>query len=182
LLKTYHIKHLYLFVIIALILLSCSGKPSEHILFDFESDSELDKLKWKCRTLFSLSSEHATHGAHSLKMELFPSDYPGFSPKLSEKDWRRHRTLSFDIFNAQDANVTVIMRIDDQPENTGYADRYNQKFRLDSGANTVSIPLDSLVTSGNPRRLDLKNIHKLIIFLSHPKQMHVLYLDYLRIN
>jgi hypothetical protein len=177
------LKAISFLVIVAMTLLSCSGKTSaEHILFDFESDVDLDRLKWKCHTLFSLSSEHVTHGTHSLKMELFPSDYPGFSPKLSEKDWSRHQTLSFDIFNVQDTNVTVIVRIDDQQENTEYADRYNQQFRLNSGANTVSILLDRLVTSGSHRRLDLKSIHKLIIFLSHPKQKHVFYLDHIRIH
>jgi hypothetical protein len=176
-------KAISFFVIVAMILLSCSGKPSpEHILFDFESDSELDRLNWKCRTLFSLSKEHVTHGAYSLKMETFPSVYPGFSPKLDVMDWSHHKQLTFDIFNNSDTTVNVVVRIDDKKENSGYADRYNQQFRLNSGANIVSIPLDNLVTSGSHRCLDLKSIHKLIIFLSSPKQKHVFYLDNIRIH
>ena len=62
----------------------CTKPESEKILFDFESDSELDRFHWQCHTLFSLSDEHATHGKKSLKLELFPSDYPGLSANAGQ--------------------------------------------------------------------------------------------------
>jgi len=176
------VRYFFYFSIIAFISFSCSPKPStECVLIDFESDAELDRVHWKCRTLFSLSNEHATHGTQSLRMELYPSDYPGFSPKSLVKDWSSHKTLSFDIFNTQDTDVTIIVRIDDQEENTLYTDRYNKKFKLKPGVNNISIPMDSLVTSGTRKPLNLENIYKLIIFMVRPGKKHVLYLDYMRI-
>jgi hypothetical protein len=177
------LKAISFFVIVAMILLSCSGKPSpEHILFDFESDSELDRLNWKCRTLFSLSKEHVTHGAYSLKMETFPSMYPGFSPKLDVMDWSHHKQLTFDIFNNSDTTVNVVVRIDDKKESSGYADRYNQVFPLRAGTNTIVIPFDKLVTSGNSRFLKLKRIHRFLIFLNQPEKHSIFYMDYVRIS
>ncbi len=163
--------------------LSCSENHSrENILFDFESDAELDMLHWKCRTLFSLSNEHATHGTQSLRMELYPSDYPGISPKIPVKDWSLYKAVSFDIFNAQNTDIVISVRIDDQKENAAYTDRYNEQFKLNPGANNICILFDNLVTSGTRRPLNLKSIHKLIIFMGHPGKKHVLYLDYIRIN
>lgn len=43
--------------------------PDELILFDFESDGELDEVHWKCYTLMSIGDQHHTHGNNSLKME-----------------------------------------------------------------------------------------------------------------
>ena len=37
----------------------------ESILFDFESDRELDRVHWKCHTLMSISDQHSTHGKGS---------------------------------------------------------------------------------------------------------------------
>jgi len=49
------------------------------------------------------------------------------------------------------------------------------------GANQVKIPLNSLKTSGTERSLDLKNIYRFLIFMSHPDKRYVLYLDYFRL-
>jgi hypothetical protein len=60
-------------------------RPAKLMLFDFEEDAELDRLQWRCFTLFSLSFEHAAHGEKSLKMEFFPSRWPGWEPKLYKR-------------------------------------------------------------------------------------------------
>jgi hypothetical protein len=125
----------------------CEKNPvSPYVLNDFEADSDLDQMLWKCRTLFSLSDEYATHGRYSLKMELFPSEYPGFHPMLSQKDWRGYRALCFDIYNPADEELEITVRIDDRKESREYADRYNGRFKLEPGMNPVVIPLDTLIT------------------------------------
>ena len=79
-------------------LVCCSGgKQAEYILFDFESEAELDRLYWSCHTLMSVSDEHVAHGQKALKLELFPSDYPGFIPKLGINDWSGYKAFCFDI-------------------------------------------------------------------------------------
>jgi hypothetical protein len=154
----------------------------EKILFDFESDSELDRFHWKCHTLFSLSDEHATEGRKSLKMELFPSDYPGLTPKLTINDWRAYRTFSFSVYNNQQKEIPLTVRIDDSKDHPDYPDRYNKTFNLVPGANTIVIPLNTLETSGTKRKLNLKSIYRSIIFIPGPHAKVVLYLDYLRLK
>ena len=68
-------------IVTNIFLYNCNSRnvPDEIVLFDFESDSELDQVHWKCHTLMSVCDQNVTHGKGSLKLELFPSDYPGFS-------------------------------------------------------------------------------------------------------
>ena len=153
--------------------------PSEMILFDFESNAQLDKIHWKCHVLYSISNEHFTHGKKSLRMELYPSEYPGFVPFLNINNWKRYSSVCFDIYNPEDNDVVVIVRIDDVKDETDYHDRYNQRFIIKSGANNISIPLNTLETSDGLRHLDLSNIYKFLIFMGHPEKKHTLYIDYI---
>ncbi len=157
---------------------ACQKTPdAESILFDFESNAELDQLHWSCHTLFSLSNDHVTHGAKSLKMELFPSAFPGLAVELPASDWRGYREVCFDAYNSMDKSVQVEVRIDDRKDFPEYKDRYNKSFVLKRGSNRIVIPLATLVSSGTNRPLNLGRISRLFIFMNHPAQKIILYVD-----
>jgi hypothetical protein len=159
----------------------CAKPESEKILFDFESDSELERFHWRCHTLFSLSDEHATRGSKSLKLELFPSDYPGLTPKLAGNNWQGYNTFSFDIYSTQQKITPLTVRIDDSKDCLDHPDRFNKIFYLQPGANTISIPTDTLVTSGTKRKLNLKMIYRVMIFVAQPGERMVYYFDCIRL-
>ncbi len=168
---------------VLLVLLSNCHRVSteEIILFDFESDAELDQLSWNCHTLYSLSVDHATHGLHSLKLELFPSEYPGLIPVLAVKDWNDFTEFCFDVYNPSKAKVRIDVRIDDRKDFPDYEDRYNKSFVLKRGSNHISIPLDTLIASGTKRHLNLAQIHRLFIFMAHPQKKITLYIDSIKV-
>lgn len=151
------------------------------MLLDFESDSELDQLRWRCHALYSLSGDHATHGARSLKLELFPADYPGmeFSPAI--KDWSHYKELHLDVFNPGKDSLRLTMRIDDKKNYPDYADLFNKSFMINTGANHIAIPLDSMATSGSNRNIDRANIHRVFIFTAHPKGKTTLFIDAIKL-
>jgi len=171
-------------LIVSIVLLAgCRADVSgERILFDFESDEELDQLNWSCHTLYSLSSEHATHGSQSIKMELFPSDYPGLTPKLTVKDWHKYRGLYFDVYNPSTKPVPIGVRIDDRKDYPEYEDRYNKSFILKPGMNHISISFETMVTSGPRRVLNTSSMERLIIFMSHPETRTILYIDAIKLS
>jgi len=150
------------------------------ILFDFESASELDRLNWKCHSLLSLTDQHVTHGNRALKMEIFPADYPGLVPKIEFNDWRGFAAICFDIYNLEKDNLIISVRIDDRKDSPEYSDRFNSSYSLRQGQNDLCIKFP-LATSGTGRYLDLKNIHKFLIFMNHPIRKHVFYIDYIRL-
>jgi len=167
---------------ILLIFVGCADIPAtEKILFDFEEDADLDKIHWKCHTLFSLSDHHASHDAKSLRMELYPSPYPGVTPILKDNDWSRFRSLVFDVYNPHENGIKLTVRIDDQKDYPEYENRYNKGFVLEHGDNRIEISVQSLVTSGTERRLEATTIYRLIMFLVDPPVKTELYLDHIRL-
>jgi hypothetical protein len=161
----------------------CSGPVGhELVLNDFETDADLDRVRWQCRTLFSLSSEHATSGESSMKMELFPADYPGLSLKLDERDWSRYDSVAFDIYNPQDETLEITVRIDDREDYPDYDDRYNGRITLMPGSNDLRIPLNSLRTAGTDRSLNLKTIERFLFFLVDTNKTFRLYVDNIRLT
>lgn len=155
--------------------------PDELILFDFESDHEPDEVHWKCHVLMNISDEHATHGNGSLKLELYPSSYPGFNPFTKVKDWSRFQSLCFDVYNPGEIEQRLTVRIDDSKDDTEYADRYNKGFILEKGMNHIEVKMDSLVTSGTRRKMDTSEIHKFLFFIHNPPEKVTLYVDYIRL-
>lgn len=173
-------------VVLLAALLYCSisclrTTPHQFVLADFESEGDLDSIYWKCYTLFSLSVKNVTHGTKALRIELYPSDYPGLSFKLAKNDWTMYKTLSFDIYNPT-TEIPLKVRIDDRLNHPNYDDRYNNTFYLKHGSNPITIQLKDLVTSGTDRMLDLENIYRFLIFMSHPQEKTVLYIDYVHLE
>jgi hypothetical protein len=161
---------------------ACSRPPThELVLNDFEADSDLDRIHWQCRTLFSLSQEHVTNGKRSLKMQLFPTVYPGLSLKLAERDWRRFDSVALDIYNPQDEALEIAVRIDDREDYPDFDDRYNGRITLVPGRNNLRIPLNCLRTSGTGRPLNLKTIKRFLFFLVDTQKIYNLYVDNIRL-
>ncbi len=167
-----------------MLFLCCNpGKPvKEYILFDFESDQELDEVHWQCHTLMSISERYATHGKSSLMLEMYPSAYPGFKPDLKLKNWRKYRSLCFDMYNPAKTERSITVRIDDTKGNTEYKDRYNKNFIIKKGMNHIRIDMASLVTSGTERRMNSSTIDKFLIFTSSPAEKIVMFIDYIRLS
>lgn len=171
-------------ILVSTLVMSCynSTGPKNTVLFDFESGRELDQVHWKCHALMSISDKHVTHGKGSLKLELYPSAYPGFDPFLKIKDWSKFNSLRFDVFNPDDKKHRITVRIDDKEDDSDYADRYNKDFVLNKGMNHIVINMDSLITSGTKRKMNIKDIHRFMFFMTHPREKVVLYVDYVRLT
>jgi len=179
----YHKTRIGIMIIFILSLFTCyGGRPEQFILSDFESDADLDKVQWQCHTLFSIADENATHGHSSLRLELYPSAYPGIAFELPLRDWRSYNMLSLDIYNPQVEEISLAMRIDDREEYPEFNDRYNEGFPLKPGMNHLRIPLDSLTTTGTKKAINLKNICRCMLFMVQPPQKQVLYIDYVHLT
>jgi hypothetical protein len=169
--------------ILVLLVMGChEPAQKEVILFDFETDSELDRLHWKCHSLLNLSDENVTHGKGSLKMELYPAAYPGLLPELENESWMDYEYLGFDIYNPEAKDMKITVRIDDREDAPDYSDRYNHSIILEPGLNRIKIQLNDLITSGTKRKLDLRSIHSLAIFMVNPSERTTLYVDYMRLQ
>jgi len=173
----------YLLMGVALLFLSaCHTTQQDNLLYDFESDKELDDFEWNCKTIFSLSTEHVTHGKQSLKLELFPSDYPGIAPLSVRKDWRDYRIFAFDVYNPSGNDLIMYIRVDDTTGYNDEAERINQKLFLKPGMNRLKIPLLSMRASRSHRLLDFGAIKNIILFMESPHEKITVYTDFWRLE
>ncbi len=162
------------------VLLSCIGDETFHrqrILFDFESDSDLDRLNWHCGSMYYLSRQYQSSGSCSLKVEMYPSaEWPGFG--FGVKDgWAGFRRISLTIFNPQGHDINMTCRIDDSRRNPPYADRVNRRILLKPGTNFVTLDLKALRTSGTGRPLRLDEVCCFLMFMHRPHEKTTVYVD-----
>ncbi|MFZ5568878.1 MAG: hypothetical protein ACOZF0_00630 [Thermodesulfobacteriota bacterium] len=178
----YGAAHSFLLLLALLMLRGCEpGMVDDAVLNDFESDADLDAVRWTCGRLYALSENHATSGQKSLVMTLYPAAYPGLALRLRQTDWRGFTHLCMDIFNPQPETLSITIRVDDREEYPPYADRFNQSFSMAPGNNHLEIPLNSLITSGSRRPLDLENIRRFLFFMVDTKQIYHFHVDNIRL-
>ncbi len=176
------IKQTSVFISLILTLLlfaGCQMKPALH--YDFETEDVLDTLSWRCKTIYSLSNKYPTSGQKCLKLELYPSPYPGVTLNEFNQVWSKYNTLKFDIYNSEDISLRLAIRIDDTKD-PSYDDRYNHSINLNPGMNHISILFSSLITTGTGRNINLSNIQKVILFLIQPREKRTLFLDDIRLE
>lgn len=170
-------------MVICLFLVCCAEKPCatrDLVINDFETDGDLDRLNWKCHTLFSLSDKGVSHGRSSLKMTMTPSPYPGVSFKKVPRDWRCFSGLAVSVFNPGSKGVRLALRIDDKKDAPEYEDRVNLGLNVEPGMNRIRIPMKKLICpSGRP--LDLSHVFSVMFFCVHPGSEVVLYVDGVRL-
>jgi len=166
-----------------LLTLACRERNMQDmILFDFETESELDRIQWSCHTLSELTDKKISHGARSLKVDMYPSKYPGVTLQLYDHDWRSYKVLQFYVFNPQSEDVRLSVRIDDKKDYPPDGDSYKNKYSLSPGVTMIRIPLEGLRANQSERMIDLKNIHRIILYTVNPAAKITLYYDFIRLT
>jgi len=153
------------------------------VLNDFEGPADLERIRWRCRTTFTLAGERRSHGQSGLWMTLYPEPYPGLELLLTpaERRWRGYRYLALEVENPEDEELSLAYRIDDS-DNPDYADRVNGSFRLAPGLNRLRLDLLQLQASGSKRALNLDRIDKFLLFLVAPPRPISLAVDHIRLE
>lgn len=82
-------------------------------------------------------------------------------------DWSDYSSLNLDIYVEGSNDLRLVVRIHDKAHRRGdqpHSDRYNQRFRLPQGHNSLRIPLDRVKEAPQDRVMDMKDIEALVIF------------------
>jgi len=73
------------------------------------------------------------------------------------------------------------VRIDDRKDYPDYNERYSSGYLIKKGSNHITIQLDTLVTSGSNRYLDLAHIYRVYFFMRHPEIKTTFYIDSIKL-
>jgi len=151
------------------------------VLSSFESYLEMQRWSAKDAEI-SRSRSHASHGRYSVRTDLAPEEFPGISLEYLMGDWQRYSTLSFDVFNPQDSSLAMVVRIHDRHHNNAYTDRFNSRFDLVPGSNTVVIDLKDVLRAPTRREMDMGNIVNICIFSHNLTERRTVYFDHFRLQ
>lgn len=95
--------------------------------------------------------------------------YPAFFVRPLRTDWSQHEVLVFDVYSAYEAPQVLHLRVHDCEHNQRYEDRFNAELRIQPGAQTVRMMLQEIASGPRDRRLNLKAVTAVILFMDGPE-------------
>jgi VanZ family protein len=153
------------------------------VLADFEETAELSR--WRGNSQLSISNDNVSNGSSSLKVEFGTEKYSGLGLVYFPRDWQGYKTLQFDVYNSQLDELKITVRIHDQLHREGeqlFSDRFNRRFQLQHGWNTVSISLAEVERAPDSRLMDMTLIAGVGIFVTGEKVNKIAYLDSVKLQ
>jgi hypothetical protein len=146
------------------------------MLFDFESDSDLNRFAWKCRTHFELSSELKNTGNQSLRFEFHPSSRVGFSTDDVPKDWSSYKSFDLWVFNPSADAVSIYFQVNGYDSSGEFFRLVTRSLQIEGGENNISIPLAG--PKAVSREIEaLQKIGGFFIYMQNISTIRVLYFD-----
>ena len=109
----------------------------------------------------------------ALMMNLKPARYSGATLDDLPWDWAGWDMLEIVLENPGERTLNVTLRINDvahDRRNKGYFDRYNRVFAIEPGMNRLSIALKSIADAPRERQMDMRDIRRLVLFISNLKE------------
>jgi VanZ family protein len=119
------------------------------VLAGFQSKLELGRFSGGSR--LKLTDE-------GLQVDFSTKQYSGFSLKYFPGDWSGYHMLNIDIRNPGNESVYLTCRIHDEHHNQAYGDRYNRRFIITPGDQTIKIDLEQVRSAPSARTMDMKKI------------------------
>ena len=111
-----------------------------------------------------------------------PGIYPGLFRAPACADWRGAEALRAELFWPAPEPVVFAIRVDDQPGNPAYAERFQREFSVTQGWNSVRIPAAELEQTSGGRPLRLESIRQWGVFLVSDKPMDYFLLGTVRLD
>lgn len=177
---------LLIFEIYGVLLLAWDEKSAADdfpVLANFESNREL--ARWTGDSHFLRSTKQSVQGNYALKIELTTTQYSGVRSKDFPRNWRNYNRLIFDIYNPSSESISMTVRVDDTNHHKGkelYNDRFNRKFTLNYGLNTIAIAIKDIESSPATRLMDMSSIASIAFFTTQLASEKTIYLDYIRLD
>ena len=150
------------------------AKAFNEFYLSFESYSDTDVFEGP-GTSVEVSSAHATHGKHSLKVSIHPgSDYPGLQWEVygsGAQNWTGEKDFHFDVYNNNEDTIQLQVKFKsgrDYPKKSYSYPAVLEPLKM----NTISIPIDQIASS-----CDITQMSYVKFFVQSPQKEVVLYFD-----
>jgi len=148
------------------------------LLSGFETPFEINR--WHGNSAISVADTVSSHGKSSLKVKLNTSKYSGVTLRNFPGNWRNFASLNFSIYNPSERPIEIHCRIHDihhRSNGQKYSDRFNKKFTIQSGWQTIKIDILDIINAPKGRKMDIENIQGIGLFAVQLAKPEIIYLD-----
>ena len=154
------------------------------ILASFERRNELG-VWMENRSTIQRTTQWASDGVYSLRMDLSPGGFSGISMIWPVHDWRCYDNLKWDIHNTKATPLKLTVKIYDLRHTHGGldpADRFELGFVVPpTTVHTLSLDLSAVSLAPKTRPMNMDQIARVELFTAELKKSHSVMLDNMRL-
>lgn len=153
------------------------------VLASFEDRTELERWLLNGVSLSLIKTDHMTGKFGGLvSCTNAAAEYPGLFLTELVGNWTNAQALVFDVYWSGLAETNLEFRLDDQPGNPSYSERFQTSLRLIPGWNMFTMPLSDMRESPSGRCLQFDRIRQAGFFFMHAEPNDYLILDNIRLT
>lgn len=131
------------------------------------------------------TTEWASDGSWSLRVDLFPGRYSGVNMTWPLRDWRGYDQLRWDLQNPGNTPLRLVVKIFDRPHRlAGFdpSDRFESIVEIPPGGrHELVIDLDEVAQAPESRPMDLRKVNGVELFAIDLASHRTLFLDNMRL-
>ncbi|MBP7146645.1 MAG: hypothetical protein KBD01_03805 [Acidobacteria bacterium] len=148
----------------------------------FEDSGEL--IAWSGRGGCSvrLVQHHATEGRGALLCVFGRTLRPSLVLWQPGSDWSAYDDLLVDVYNDSGRPLDLCVKVTDGVAWKRRRERFEIALPIPPGASTISLPITTIAAGPANRRLDLKRVQSLSLFMRRPGAPARLYVDNVRLT
>ncbi len=152
------------------------------ILSNFQSPFQ--RHRWVGGANITIENGVGHPGNRALRADLTTQQYSGAALTYFPGDWRDNQWFQFRIYNPSAETIALTCRIHDKKHTQGvqkYEDRFNRRFSLVQGWNTITISLTDIRSAPQDRQMDMSRIYGIGIFATQLPRPRTIYIDDLKL-
>jgi len=104
------------------------------------------------------------------QMRFDKSKYPGIDIIEPVADWSAYKEIGFEVWSNNENDVSLTLRIHDDKHNQEYSDRFNRRFIIKPGMNSISVNLLDVKHSPKNRELNMNSVSGMKVFMVDVKE------------
>ena len=148
------------------------------VLCDFST--KLEMKRWHASRAMIYLQKNLALQRPFLTIQFRPANYSTVSFNYFYPDWHGYKHLIIDLANPENSPLDVTLRMHDRlhkHSNFAYEDRFNRKIVIQPGEQLLDIALPDVEKAPASRKMDLRHMEEIGIFISNSKTYRMLYIN-----
>ncbi len=122
------------------------------------------------------------NSSNVVKVDFDTGPWPGLISRDVSDDWRNYNYFVFEVFNPQQQELQLVLRINDKHHNNRHADRFNRTYEIKPGHREIKVAIDDITRGPSTRKMDMEHVFGTMVYMLRPPRPYTLYFDNFRLE